>query len=196
MPTTTKSSTIVNHAERFEHMCASLDSIRPTYKRSSVPHAQPLPPAVCREAYLVTHIKHWLYELLAAALVQGRTERCYQLQRRANGIDDGRRSLPRAIARALRTDSNANWCQEKVTVTWVVCWINSVRPDRSIQGWEVFQASHRCLTPNCLTSGHITWESPAKNQSRGHTRDVCTRVCTHCTQRLCVCQAMHSPACL
>ncbi len=82
----------------------------------------------------------------------------------------------------------------KLPVTWFVCLAYNIMPDILIEGWETFQVSHLCRNCKCVNHDHLTWESARVNQSR--SSGICTQICSHCDQMLCVCQNIHTPHCI
>lgn len=115
-----------------------------------------------------------------------------------NGGKDGRVQLPPFILNWLiEHPNNLYWNitydtrnrpsrGAKVTLTWLICYVWDIYPDISIEGWENFECSHRCLCAGrgkdgsglvCTLADHLVWESPSTNQSRGYPG--CLNIC-HC----------------
>jgi len=94
------------------------------------------------------------------------------------------------------SDSSLKQGQLKIPITWISCFLADVRPDQTRDGWKFFECSHRCVNSRCFAAAHLVWESKRVNQSRGHTVDCCRKKCNHCERILCLCQNIHTPACL
>jgi len=110
--------------------------------------------------------------------------------------NNGRIALPVSIMRTL-VNKPETWSDKdfRKPFTWFVCWRDSIKPDQLKSEWQNFECSHRCTSKsNCWSASCLTWECKSVNQSRG--QDFCTKVCTHCGSRLCVCQSLHDPPCL
>jgi hypothetical protein len=88
----------------------------------------------------------------------------------------------------------------KVAVHWLACFQHDILPDMSNPKWVVYQCSERCTNFRCFRKEHLCWEEAGKNQSRGHSRSYCTRICAHpgCSSGhvLCRCQNLHNPCCV
>jgi hypothetical protein len=91
---------------------------------------------------------------------------------------------------------------EKIQLTWVVCYLHHIHPNKDAMNWQYFECSHRCISfnlPNmyeCVDSKCLVWEAKNKNQSRGHSATFCCKRCTHCDDYLCRCQSLHVPCCI
>jgi len=192
-----------NHAERYMSMVQSFEAILSIYEREVPKHSResdyPLPPYMSKMPYLHVHLRAWITKNKSLELHSRSGQLCLCLTKTGNK-DDGRRNLPRAIVTCLRENRlEGEWRQEKVTVTWVVAYLDRLFPDCTAPGWEGFQLSHRCLGANrneyCLVAGHLCWEPASVNQSRGYR--LCFKRC-HCGCGKTVCEAngMHDPICL
>jgi len=88
----------------------------------------------------------------------------------------------------------------KVAVHWISCVNHRKLPDMTLALWKRFQCSERCTNGACFRVEHLWWESAADNQSRGHTRAACQRVCAHsgCLTGhiICRCNQLHQPVCV
>jgi hypothetical protein len=88
----------------------------------------------------------------------------------------------------------------KVAVHWITCVVHRKLPDMTQALWKRFQCSERCTNGACFRLEHLCWESAADNQSRGHTRVACQRVCAHpgCLTNhiICRCNQLHNPVCV
>ena len=194
---TAKGSEHMRIGERFVQLCNSLEDASSTYVRH-VPKHQPqsdYPLPVKGEAYLVTHLKHCLRSWVtrSEATRSGAVHHLMKIQGK-----DGRRNLPKALQLKLKD----TYSSEKVEAKWIACYLAGIRPDETVEGWEYFECSHRCIEYDlrgqgltCITAECLVWESKSVNQSRG--QDFCMRVCKHaeCGKRVCECQAVHVPAC-
>ena len=194
-------------AYRFMQMKQSLDSIRSIYNRNPQKHSreEDYPEQVTGQDYLVTHLNHWL-STYVTIIGTTRSGLDHKLMVHTQAKEDGRRSLPRSIRGCLhRNLTKGQWgyrttkdpCPDiKVTLTWVVCYIQGIVPDASLDGWQTFECSHRCAEVEhlCLDPDCLFWESRSANQSRGY--GLCWRVCTHCGRHLCECQQIHVPPCI
>lgn len=196
-----------NHAERFMEMKDALDAILPSYERtvSRKQSSSSLPPARDGEPYLLTHLRHFVNSKTVGVC-----------PRRAGGwhavvacsTKDARFQLPRGVIAALqaRPADAGTWdvkATQKVTMTWIVCYLEGILPDTSKPGWETAECSHRCISyglkadkKECVEPSCLVWESKSANQSRGNA--FCTRLCAHstCGATVCVCQGLHTPPCL
>ncbi|KNC96435.1 uncharacterized protein SPPG_09518 [Spizellomyces punctatus DAOM BR117] len=119
---------------------------------------------------------------------------------------DRRKQLPSPLRIALDALPDGSWKADKVTVTWIVCWLSNIRPPVGDPGWQMFECSHLCLCFDgrinhrdnrifCVSPQCLVWESKAVNQSRGN--DFCLRPCLQsgCAKSLCTCQQIHDPPC-
>jgi hypothetical protein len=104
-------------------------------------------------------------------------------------------TVPAPIWKLIAPPNSVSWSSKKVACHWVVAWLHKIKPDQSIDGWERFELSERCISPTCITPDCLVWESKSTNQSRGHMKNCCRKQCSHCSTRLCVCQALHTPPC-
>jgi hypothetical protein len=147
-----------NNAERFLEMCHTLDRILDTYTRV-VPQnqsARNYPEIKEGEPYLVTHLKAWLDQYLEKGPHPlTRTGRDHQVAKYGN---DGRRTIPSTIrdAIALLANPGATWglsTDQKVPITWIVCYLNNIRPDTTMVDWVAFDCSHCCICHNLNTNG-------------------------------------------
>lgn len=203
-------------AARFMEMCKTFDALIPVYERM-VPqnqNAKNYPEAVSDVPYIKTHLEHFVRQYQQSTAPKRSGGHCDTFNRGRH--DDGKRELPRTIQRAINSlpdfaDSTAPWGKKraiakdlKVRVCWVISYLENVRPNTSDPHWRRFQCSHRCLNDNCSTlvmnggaaNAHVCWESPSENQNRGHNRNLCFKLCSHCQLALCHCQNIHNPACL
>lgn len=190
-------------ALRFTQWCEALDSISSTFVRtvSKRQRVDSLPSIVDGELYVRTLLK-------ATVLSQV----CGERPTRSGGVhavtslvsaDKGgspRRNIPVSLIRAV---SDTWGTQVKVPVTWMACYLANVMPDRSKEGWEYFECSHRCIAHGlkdeglfCIDANCLVWESKSDNQSRGNS--FCMRQCRHsdCSTYVCMCQGLHDPPCL
>jgi hypothetical protein len=212
---TSPSGNHANNAERFLDMCRTLDRILDTYTRT-VPRKQSANnyPEIKRdELYLITHLESWLRQHREAEHVfVTRTGKDHEVAKYCN---DGRRTIPSTIrnAIALLRDPPAAWglgTDQKVPLTWVVCYLHDILPDTAMKDWGAFDCSHRCICHDldangvdrerrerlvCVDPRCLCWESKSYNQSRGNR--FCCKACTHvdCDRTVCVCQNIHDPSC-
>jgi hypothetical protein len=216
--TKTYSGRVAKHSEhglRFMQLVQSLDNILDRYDRI-VPlrgRQGDFPPTPTHSAYGVTfdiaipylkvHLREWVrcHTDYDARVKSTRSENVWCVPLKGHRVkEDAVRALPRPIVACLK-GSNQVWQAEKVTVTWIVCWLERRLPNTAKNGWESFECSHLCICGGtgmkmvCLSSDHLFWESKAVNQSRGGN-PLCFRDCTHCNRKLCHCQGLHDPPCL
>lgn len=131
-----------------------------------------------------------------------------------DGKKDGRVQLPNEVIHWLMTNPNPHWRLDfdrngrpsggsKVTLTWIVCYLNNNLPNPTIEGWENFECSHICLCAGngnksdyvCLLPKHLVWESSSENQSRGY--ELCMKMChCGCGDTLCRVSNLHNPHCV
>ena len=193
---------------RFMHLIWSLEAIEKFYSEKDLDeanmHLKNFPAFTCmtEKSYLRQHIRFWLYEIIlfnggnSIIYCQTRYGMCH-IPLRLRAKEDGRRELPTSIYNTL-VNTNQMWKSKKVSLTWIVCFLNDVTPDLSQSDWDSFQCSHLCLGAGqnlpCLNSKHLCWESASKNQARG-TRD-CLKLC-HCGCNKTICEAnnIHVPWC-
>jgi hypothetical protein len=189
-----------NKGERFMKMVASLDEIKITYARTVPLRAREVdyPPEKEGEFYLITHLKHWIdvkIEKDQNFLTRNGKQHAVM---KSNG-KDLRRSLPTTINSAMSVVDSGWDLKKRVTVTWIVCYLNKIHPDQEKKNWEYFECSHTCIEFgldnkfNCISSGCLIWESQSVNQSRGN--EYCMRKCSHCQNWCCHCQMFHDPKC-
>jgi hypothetical protein len=191
---------IQNHAERFMEIVAILDKCKESYRRT-VPHKaceEDYPPEKDGESYLITHLKNWLSSKIEEQKVFTTRTGEIHVAMKSNG-KDLRRNLPTTINAEMQKHC-MEWDRKKrVTVTWIVCYLNKVFPNQTCENWKFFECSHLCveygLKPefNCIDGGCLAWESKSTNQSRGN--DYCMKICNHCSSRCCHCQGFHFPGC-
>lgn len=202
------------NAQRYFQLCKDLDAIKNTYKRE-VPKNQSqnkYPKSVQGESYLVTHLKYWIQTYVDTSKeYKTRTNVPHQVM---SNTQDGRRPLPSTIVKACHEalpnsvewkPTSGNKLERKVTVTWIVCYLNNIHPDTTKQNWEAFDCSHCCICWGlkefnlvCIDFKCLCWESKAINQERGNS--YCCKKCQHtgCTDQngtICKCNSLHDPPC-
>lgn len=117
-----------------------------------------------------------------------------------NCVGDSRKSVPKGIREFAKTQGLD--IPEKMQLTWVVCYLNDIFPDKTQEEWRFHECSHLCISyglppeTECISSGCLCWESKPTNQARGHCSDLCMKKCTHCPNYLCICQKLHTPWCI
>lgn len=97
------------------------------------------------------------------------------------------------------------WTQEKITLTWVVCYVNDIVIEEDTESSNDYECSHRCCEYDtqgkrmsdgyrCIDSSCLTWESKSVNQERANVS--CRKMC-HCGCGRTVCEAnkVHNPPC-
>jgi hypothetical protein len=179
------SSNQMNHAERYIELVTQLDMLNERYPEL--------------KAELATWIR--------SKATQTTSTRTGTTHKVAPGLNDKdlRCQLPLQVIKAsnqhfpewqwLKSESN----KKKVTITWVVCYLNNIYPDQTKEGWRLFECSHRCIESElpqgtrCLDASCLCWESKRDNQSRGN--QYCCKNCTHCNAPICHCQQFHLPPC-
>jgi hypothetical protein len=190
------------NAKRFAYMYDTFNRICDTYVRTVPRNQSPenYPQPVGGEDYLITHLKHWIHSYEMRSFL---TRSQSHLHDSIPYTDDGRRPIPSTIRTAIDSlhAPVAPWKASKVCVTWIVCYIHNILPDTTKVGWETFDCSHLCINQPmaqydlfCISAECLYWESKAVNQSRGNP--YCCRQCTHCNERVCVCQKFHNPPCV
>lgn len=192
-----------NNAERFITMCNTLDRISTMYKRI-VPKNQSqkqYPDTNTREPYLVTHLTYWVSQYIEQDEYKTRTGEIHQVMKCSG---DGRRTIPSTICEAIKKLDNPLWgCSkdQKVRITWIVCYLHNIQPNTTTNQWQAFDCSHRCICYNldgytCIDPKCLIWESKSYNQSRGN--HYCCNPCTHfeeCGKTICSCNEIHIPSC-
>lgn len=151
------------------------------------------------EFYLNTHLKYWIDCKIEKGLdYKTRSDRVHTVMK-SNG-KDLRRSLPSTINSAMNMLDDCWNLKQRVTVTWIVCYLNKIYPSITVIDWERFECSHICIEFglekdrfNCIDASCLTWESKSVNQSRGN--NYCMRKCNHCQNWCCHCQDFHKPSC-
>jgi hypothetical protein len=99
----------------------------------------------------------------------------------------------------VKKDGEGRWVGKyRVTITWIVAYLNSIHPNQRRDDWMYFSCSHRCLGANtnelCITPDCLCWESLRANIARGY-RD-CMKIChCGCGERLCTANQIHKPPC-
>jgi len=130
-----------------------------------------------------------------------------------DGKKDGRVQLPNFIIQWIINNNNHSWRitfdknnrpsgGSKVTLTWLICYVEEIIPDSNVVNWDYFECSHLCLCAGigksvwvCTIPEHLCWESSSSNQSRGYGN--CLRLChCGCGKTLCELYNMHNPPCL
>lgn len=181
-------------------MVTSLDAIKATYARTVPFKAKTsnYPPEKEGESYLITHLSYWIdCKIEKEEVLKTRNERVHSVMK-SNG-NDLRRSLPTTINSAMNMVDKKWTSKKRVTVTWIVCYLNKIYPDTLKNSWESFECSHICIEYglqdkfNCIDARCLTWESKSVNQSRGN--DFCMKKCNHCQIWCCHCQHFHDPCC-
>lgn len=171
-------------ALRFVSFCTILDSLLVTH-----PHYK-------------TTLKRWVASCKGSTIDFTRTGQVHYVCQRYHS-NDSRRALPRAINNLIRANFNPDWSlTKKITIAWVVCYLNDIYPDMTQSDWKYYECSHRCVEYNlearyiCIDPDCLVWESKAINQSRG--QQFCVRNCVHqgCEVSVCECQGIHDPPCL
>lgn len=99
---------------------------------------------------------------------------------------------------------NQGWPQDRVTLSWVVCYVNGIRVDETKPDHKRFECSHICCEydadgkriqgARCLDAKCLVFESKSDNQSRAN--QACRKMC-HCGCGKTICQAngIHYPPC-
>lgn len=191
----------MKHAKRAAELFAVLDGLQHV-RRSDLLAAvkigdrtASIPQEVAGESFVKTYLRVWLEGQMDDSLRETSTGLKHRVLRKHNK-EDGRRPLGKAFSRVLE---QAGWknTSDKVTASWIACWLANVRPLQTDQNWEFYECSHRCTetTHFCVEADCLCWESKADNQSRGN--GICNRACRHedCKKTVCVCQKWHSPSC-
>ncbi len=191
---------------RFMRMHYAFELIKGKYIRTVPPRQSEsnYPATVKNEPYLITHLKSVVSSWLSSEKGFTRTRAQHSLLRKGEN-DDGRRTIPTTIINCIRDNSHENgeqlWGTEskrdvKAPLTWIVCYLNNILPDTTLQDWEAYDCSHRCITSECTDAACLCWESKAINQSHGNL--FCCKQCVHenCGKTICSCQSLHYPHCL
>jgi hypothetical protein len=209
----------VEIALRFTHFVEMLDKLRKKWvipsRREAHASAKFDPPErVPSEDYLITVLKRWLQDRVR--LTPSPETTMTRTKQPHSAIKNDRTAFPVYMIKAavsLLEGEELNWSLEgsekKIEPTWVVAYLNGILPDKTKDGWQSFELSHRCVeyhftatakgkNERCVTANCLVWESKAVNQYRGHSKDHCCKKCSHdgCKETVCVCQRLHDPHCL
>jgi len=160
--------------EKFMNMVETFNRIRLNYVRT-VPYKQKqdnYPASKEGEDYLITHLKHWVYDKIIKDINDGDVV-SYLTRTKSHphyGISydpdkkDINKTLPTTIQNAIEALLPApTWTGKaptsinndrggKVAVTWVVCYINNILPDQQRPRWQFFECSHRCINRYYLSA--------------------------------------------
>jgi len=213
------------HAKRFMYMKMSLEVIEPIYninncleskskRKDDLKNLLDLidPSSIIKEkSFLRKHLRLWLNKKTnnmsnSKYYLKPKYGICYMPDGKRKKNDE-RRELPKSIIDCL-TKMNVPWRPKsrKVTLTWIVCFLNEITPDVKKPNWDVFQCSHLCLGAGenliCLNPIHLCWELSGDNQSRGSRsmgRRICCVIC-NCgvfeeEHTICMCHKLHEPPC-
>lgn len=191
-------------AGRYVKMCTTFDLLKKSYT-ITIPFKQSkenYPTPKENEDHLITHLKFMVDKKIVNQEFKTRTGEIHRVNDKLSGAKDNRHQLPSTILNAIKELNNSDlWYQEKVELKWISCYLEGVHPDKTQNGWEKFECSHRCIEYEmekyfCVDAKCLTWESKSKNQSRGYS--TCTKRCSHidCDKIVCVCQNMHYPPCI
>lgn len=197
----------INIAARFVNFCLELDRLRPILRRKRPPHAseKDYPPTVKEEDYLITLLKHRVQSAkdeMANYATMGFETRIgvwhVVVEKRYE-----RPAFPRPIRNGLKDINSPLHSKEHCELTWIVCYLEGIRPNQKLPNWEKFECSHRCIEYSlsednycCIDPDCLCWESKSDNQSRGN--NFCTKKCSHkdiCDKCICECQGIHNPPC-
>lgn len=194
----------VNHGERFWMLCDLLDVMLPDYSRKVPIYGKEIDyPAVKEgEPYLITHLKFYISRK-KIDITETRSGSSHLI---AMVNANNRWQLPcTIISRMIEVQQEYNLSytvvkQQAVPPTWIVCYINNIRPDKSVEGWKNFECSHTCISYaiqekwNCIDPACLVWEAKNVNQSRGN--QFCVNKCFHgCGKSICECNNLHDPPC-
>lgn len=94
--------------------------------------------------------------------------------------------------------------QERLTLTWAVCYANDIHVPTDKLGWEKFECSHTCCeydengkrieNARCIDPACLTWESKSTNQERANK--ACRMMChCGCGKTICEANGIHKPCC-
>jgi hypothetical protein len=193
---------------RFVFFCEELDRLKPQFARNPPPHSQikSYPPVVEGEDYLITLLKNRISSAKDAMKAVGFPEHQTRSGEWHTAVFKGleRATFPRPIRRGLEDIKSSIANKEHCELSWVVCYLEGIRPNKQLPNWEQFECSHKCIEWGLDMPGRVTnyccidpdclvWESKSVNQSRGN--DFCMRTCTHCNKFVCHCQGFHNPPC-
>ena len=164
--------TRINHAERFSEFCEALDKASENLR-----------------------VKSLINKAINATIsIEGGYK--FSTLKDQDEFGNCRMTIPKAIIDQINSDKVIELPKKaKKPVTWFICWLNAIHPDKTKTGWESYQCSHLCTRGNCITETCLCWESASSNQSRGN--DFCERLCAHknCKKTICKCQGLHDPPC-
>lgn len=205
-------------AEKFSHFVNVLNQIKDTYRITISRHAnrslQPIVPDDLEISHLELHLRFWLPSTVDFETRTGQVHSCVPC---APSARDGRKSFPIQINKYI-IDTVPQlpfpWSlHQRFEMKWVACYLAGVVPDETIDGWQQFECSHRCIqyglnSPvngqrdrdqvgyHCIDPLCLLWESRSVNQSRGN--DYCCRPCKHedCNLTICQCQGIHNQPCM
>jgi len=210
----------IQTAIAFKQMCSVFDEFSKYLDRSMALHeydsqggSKVLQPPLEKkdELYLHTVFKVWIQTYAGFPQSTIRSLQPGYQHQLMNKLGDGRFDLPKWLKRIFY-----KWGKDKpdcltfrmaffqslpeklkdckITVWWMVAYINNIMPDETKSGWNKFECSHRCIQ-KCLTSTCLCWENKVDNQSRNNP--ACTKLC-HCGCKKGVCDAnnAHFPYCL
>lgn len=187
-------------------MCDAFDSFKLTFTREAALNSctsqytrRRLPADVEGTPFVTVLLESWMnVHIAAVSPVQARLGSFHHVLAPRTSTDDFRRDLPLCFTTWMRQTAHVDgavFYRKRVKVAWINCYLNDVKPDTSLPGWEAFEHSHRCVAGGCFHPAHHgCWESKSKNQSRGY--GLCSRPCVHCMGDLCECQVIHYPKCL
>jgi hypothetical protein len=193
----------MDFARRFSLLCEDFDSIINTFNYPTDftgLKRQDWPRPSRRTPYLIVYLRFLISDAIDVNCRDGTAHSV-----RHNTVNEGRITLSRRLCRAIL---NAHGYTPKFVVRskdmrveghWLTCYIENILPDQTLQDWEYFECSHRCISYNlgdddfCVDKDCIVWESKSVNQSRGY--GLCWRDCGHCNNILCYCQELHDPPC-
>lgn len=110
------------------------------------------------------------------------------------------------VIRGGSKDCTLTLKSKKYSMTWLICYLSNILPNKNIDMWEYFQCSHLCIQYGlpkgyyCIDPRCLVWEDASTNQSRGSKSkgiNLCTRKCGHdgCSKIVCVCSNLHDPHC-
>lgn len=207
-----------NHAQRFVELARALDIVGGKWPGKS--RDFPIATILADEevATLKQYLKYWLrYDLSMNGSVLQRA--AFAVETRVTSLgnehlvikhkSEYRRELPKELREALKAlDAGIS---TKINPRWIAAYVNGVRPDESMPGWEFFECSHRCVEEGltsyskkrkaagmvfeaCIDFRCLHWESKGVNQGRANP--ACRKMC-HCGCNRGVCEAnqVHGPQC-
>lgn len=202
----------MNHAERYVEICRALKAAEgrlvDEFLQARNPHSKEKYPPVQQG---MPYTKVYMWNLLVDRQLQrlgrpsGKGEHFVVKHvlppSKDNSIHNGHRiALNSSFIRTVGLETQLT--SKKMEITWVAAYVADIFPDETVPGWENFELSHRCVQEDlarswtCVDPDCLVWESKRQNQSRGHSRVACMKICRHCPKTICRCNSIHDPCCL